>query len=355
MLIVLAMMTTLSVNANAFQAEWIDLTGQTPAVAPPRSGHVAFTVDEDIYVFGGYAEEESPDNRYPTNDSWKFCNGKWELVQEPGGTNPQPRLAAAAATLDNIPYIFGGWDSQQTGTGGVILSDVVQFISDGTWKTVGDLGLPTSRLVAVNIGNDEQSILLHNHRCVDHVMLWKNGGKTLSTQPTTGQGPSPRGLHVAAALGTDKVVIFGGAAQDGNMSNEVFVLNLNTWVWKRLEIKGNAPSPRASPCFCALDDTTCVLFGGADRTKEGGLHGCNDLWLLHVESETDDDNCQWENISPKMSPPGRNAATLTPMVKAPPGQDPNCQYFLLAGGWYPFQTTHADTFVLKVSLKNNRL
>ena len=80
---------------------------------------------------------------------------------------PQQRLAAAAASLNNQQaYVFGGWDSQQAGTGGVILNDIVQYKSttkgDGDgWTTVGDLGLPTLRLVAVPISPD--TILLHSH------------------------------------------------------------------------------------------------------------------------------------------------------------------------------------------------
>jgi hypothetical protein len=55
-------------------------------------------------------------------------------------------------------------------------------------------------------------------------------------------------------------------------------------------------------------------------------------------------------------PPGRNAATLTKLPGSPglvlensTDDDDSAQYFLLSGGWYPFRTTHADTFVLKVS------
>ena len=71
-------------------------------------------------------------------------------------------------------------------------------------------------------------------------------------QPTSGAAPSPRGLHAAALASQHQLVVFGGAAQDGNMSNEVFLLDLNTWKWTQLEITNNSkeqPSPRASPCF----------------------------------------------------------------------------------------------------------
>ena len=58
------------------------------------------------------------------------------------------------------------------------------------------------------------------------------------------------------------------------------------------------------------------------------------------------------------SPPGRNAATLTPLASKPralyeegedDGDDKDSKFFLLSGGWYPFRTTYGDNFVLKVS------
>jgi hypothetical protein len=166
--------------------------------------------------------------------------------------------------------------------------------------------------------------------------------------------------------GTSKLVLFGGAAQSGEMSNEVFVLDTDTWAWEdctcpRSEDSNAVPSPRASPCFVALDEKSCILFGGASRTDEGGLHGCSDTWLLElVESENNDGTTttKWTQLVEDKStqaPPGRNAATLTPLLSKSlvkegenDGNDKS-QYFLLSGGWYPFRTTYGDNFVLKVS------
>jgi hypothetical protein len=353
--------------SDAWTAEWIDWTPKVPtSISPPRSGHVAFTLKNDVYVFGGYAEE-SPEDRYPTNDLWKWDNAlcTWNQVMEASlekksEKQPQQRLAAAAASLDDTAYIFGGWDSQQAGTGGVILNDIPSFTAAAAaaaaeWKTLPvTLGDPTSRLVAVPISDD--TILIHNHRCVDHVLLLKDG--RVVTQPTTGEAPSPRGLHAACRIG-NRLVVFGGAAQGGAMSNEVFVLDYpsssssSLWEWKRMEITSDAaPSPRASPCFCALDDSCGIVFGGATvEASKGGLHGCDDSWLLRIEQNT----ASWELLLDK-GPPGRNAATLTKLPGSPglvlensTDDDDSAQYFLLSGGWYPFRTTHADTFVLKVS------
>ena len=152
------------------------------------------------------------------------------------------------------------------------------------------------------------------------------------------------------------------------MSNEVFVLDTEKWSWEDCspsEIE-NIPSPRASPCMVAVDEKSCILFGGATPSSEVGLHGCNDTWLLELEESENKDGssaktvAKWTQLSEDGStaaPPGRNAASLTPLPLKPrilSGENDsidgdNSQYFLLSGGWYPFRTTYGDNFIMKVT------
>jgi hypothetical protein len=357
---------------SAWTVEWVNVGTKIGNIIPPRSGHVAFELHGKVFVFGGYAEE-SPENRYPTNDLWAYDPAKedssWSKVD--CSSPPQQRLAAAAVTcrLDGqttAGIVLGGWDSQEAGTGGVILQDLQVFTENGeenAWKELGmDLEQPTSRLCAVTLDgpSSPSQVLIHNHRCIDHVVILDLESSKLIKQPTTGTPPSARGLHVIALLrNRNKLVLFGGAAQDGTMSNEVFILDTLTWTWDKVQIEGDAPSPRASPCLVALDETTCLLYGGASRTEDGGLHGCSDTWLLELISNDpagESTEAKWtllyQDGSPE-SPPGRNAASLTPISKPyilkDDYDDKEMQYFLLTGGWYPFRTTYSDNFVLKVS------
>ena len=365
---------------SAWTAKWIDLGLDVgSSIDPPRSGHVAFGLEGKIYVFGGYAEDRDTAERYPTNDLWSFQPGdnpKWTLEKAASSTEPQPRLASTAITcqLDEettAGLVLGGWDSQVAGTGGVILKDIQAFTSTngGMWNELSvDLEEPTSRLCALSLIDKESSssmsskVLVHNHRCTDRVMLLDLEASKLTKQPVSGRVPSARGLHCCVQLpGTSKVVLFGGAAQSGTMSNEVFVLDTETWVWEDCD-SGNAasPSPRASPCFVALDDKTCLMFGGARPDDEVGLHGCSDTWLLELEetktmSGSTKTKAKWTQLGEDQSaeaPPGRNAATLTPLPSSfglDQEEDEGSRYFLLSGGWYPFRTTHGDNFVLKVT------
>jgi hypothetical protein len=397
-LLVLLLYAIIVEMASAWTAKWINLD-LSSKISPPRSGHVAFGLNQKIYIFGGYAEDETTEERYPTNDLWVFdpavaagAESSWKNVEPPTSSQSQPqsRLAAASVTckLDkdtSVGVVLGGWDSQQAGTGGVILKDVQLYSendigsarssdsnNNGTWKELSTdvLQQSTSRLCAVTLGGDESSsstkVLIHNHRCTDHVILLDVQTSELCQQPVTGSIPSARGLHSCVRLpGTNKIVLFGGAAQDGNMSNEVFILDTESWTWEEIGSidDGPSPSPRASPCLIALDSDSCIVFGGATST-DAGLHGCSDTWLLDlVESKNNNDDssvtkAKWTQLYQDESteaPPGRNAATLTPFPSNPielcedENDNDHSQFFLLSGGWYPFRTTYGDNFVLKVS------
>ncbi|KAL9191393.1 hypothetical protein ACHAXT_001099 [Thalassiosira profunda] len=393
-----------SSRVQSHSAEWIDLLSPASyssatflpgTIDPPRSGAVSFSSPDDTKLFthAGYAELEAAPGEMPerfvVNDMWQFlphssddATWGWTKVLQSGGI-PGPRLATALAVLPDgdgdasKAVLLGGWDPQTPGTGGVILDDVSMLdLGSLEWSKCESTvpGGPTSRHVAVPLllsgeGGARNVICLHNHRCEDHVLLLSatDGGVKWKNQPVTGDVPSSRGLHCAAQLniidGKSKgIVIFGGAAKDGNMSNEAYVLNANAWKWTKLDCgnEDDVPSPRAGACLCPLDENTVVLFGGA-TPGEGGLIGLNDVWLLHVDASKG--KGRWECLSRSSSsgvtvqPPGRNAATLSPIdaTKLLPddliwkGDEGESSYYLLQGGWYPFRKTYSDAFLLRIS------
>ena len=390
-------------NTVNYSAKWINLLSPhvdiTPPgkIEPPRSGAVSFSIDEKkIFTFGGYVEEGTLPNRYVVNDLWMFVPysdglSEWgwtKVEQDNSDYIPGPRLATAMAILQSSSQsvLFGGWDPQEPGTGGIILDDVSVLDVDALqWfqptsieqsdQAITIPGGPTSRHVAVPIIKDEKSILLHNHRCDDHVLLFSmssDGSDKMKgawkRQNTSGNAPSSRGLHCAAGLHDRKsdltkgVVVFGGAAKDGSMSNEAFVIDLSDWKWTKLICSGEQPSPRAGACLCSLDENTVLLFGGAER-GEDGLVGLNDVWVLAVDTKNGKGEwkCLIENKSAEDgSPPGRNAATLTRIEKSAfsPNYLPSSNsettrrsHFLLQGGWNPFRKTYNDVFILRVESK----
>ena len=70
-----------------------------------------------------------------------------------------------------------------------------------------------------------------------------------------------RGLHTVTAVG-NKLYLFGGASQKGQMQNDLWVLDLSTMQWTQLHPKGEAPHIRCSHT-AVLMGQDIVFFGGS--------------------------------------------------------------------------------------------
>ena len=120
-----------------------------PTSSPPRSGATAAAdADGTTWLFGGYAEPENKP-RAVVNDLLRLdpdSGAEWQRLQEPLDVNigdsgrvrtnrAGPRLASASAILGDEMLVFGGWDPQEAGTGGVILDDVWALdLKKHTWS-----------------------------------------------------------------------------------------------------------------------------------------------------------------------------------------------------------------------------
>ena len=321
----------------AWKAEWVRLS-PPQRISPRRSGLVSVVGAKPPLVFGGYAEDgDSRESyqRYVVNDLWKWEDRQWNKVVTTGD-EPAPRLVGTAAVLgpDNTKaYLIGGWNSNAKDPAEMFLNTVHELDLDSMqWRKLPAVlpEGPASRHVCVVL---DDTILLHTHRCTDYVWLWN--GQEFIKQSTTGPCPSPRGLHAACRVGKNQVVIFGGAAQDGTMSSQVFSLNTDTWTWREIKPINDGPSPRASPCIGALDESHVLIYGGAEAV-DGGLYPHGDVWSMNLET------CEWTCLVPSdnpSAPPPRNGAALLPQDSGE---------FLLTGGWAPFVETWDDCHLLKV-------
>jgi hypothetical protein len=338
------------VSQGARGKVWRELRGAH--LAPPRSGHVACAdALGRVWLFGGYTEtkRESPRHlplvtlREPTNDLWRWERGVgWTCVQEASDdadARPGPRLCSAAAILSTGPLesdrliVMGGWDPRPAAT--------------GAWERLDDMpGGPTSRHVACVVG---EQLVVHTHRAV---LRWDPLARRLVEQRVSGCAPSARGLHAAAPLGGSKMLVFGGAAQSGEMAADAFVLDTDAWAWEALKFESGAPAPsaRAGAAAAAAGLGRAIIACGAERSPGGGLIGRSDAWLLDTRP---DGMATWHRLSAGMSggdleaPRGRNAATLTALVAATPTSAAE-RSFLLHGGWEPFVCTFDDDHELSV-------
>ncbi|KAF8699551.1 Kelch motif, partial [Rhizoctonia solani] len=105
---------------------------------------------------------------------------------------------------------------------------------------------------------------------------------------TTGTVPSPRHDH-ASVLAEKWLVVWGGDTGLPQSDNNVYLLDIATYVWSQLDLQP-APCPRGSHPVCICQNQL-VAFGGCDD------HGrsLNDLWSLDLDSLTQK-TAKWKEI-----------------------------------------------------------
>nr|XP_008521471.1 PREDICTED: F-box only protein 42 [Equus przewalskii] len=95
----------------------------------------------------------------------------------------------------------------------------------------------------------------------------------------TTHGPPPMAGHSSCVI-DDKMIVFGGSLGSRQMSNDVWVLDLEQWAWSKPNISGPSPHPRGGQSQIVIDDATILILGGC-----GGPNALfKDAWLLHIHS-----------------------------------------------------------------------
>jgi hypothetical protein len=323
------------------------LESSAPPSLPKVSGHACCDMGDGqrLLLFGGLQSD-----RTATNDIWIFDRRKpsvpWtkvvaESVGEKEDNGPGPRMYAVAARLEDCIFVVGGWDPEAKGSGGSFKDEVLS-IDTKTMKWTQHAPLPcgpVSRHTACTLGS---TIVIHTYKEGDDgvIVLFQDG--TSHKQATTGEAPTGVSMCAAAPLGDSKMLVYGGSTQSQALSEFAYLLDTDTWKWTRLESRGEQlPTSRASSSMAAMDDSTCLVFGGAGISKEGyqggsGLIGLDETWKIQVVGDKYADWTRLYTDSGDMVPRARCAASLNLL-----GPGERAQTFLLTGGWDP---ATAETF-----------
>lgn len=102
---------------------------------------------------------------------------------------------------------------------------------------------------------------------------------------TTGNSPGPREGHVAVVY-KDCMYVFGGKGAHGVVDNKLYRLDLSSFEWQIVKVKGLKP--------CARDAAAGVLYKGKIYIHGGSqkpFEYLNDLWCYSLESK------RWKFIS----------------------------------------------------------
>lgn len=111
--------------------------------------------------------------------------------------------------------------------------------------------------------------------------------------------------HTLTLITEDRAILFGGAFDKTNYTNEVSSLDLTDqdFNFKPLRPKGVPPAPRASHAACKIECNQIVIYGGI---SSNGDFSKENLFLLSF-NEKDKENVKWEiiQVNRKKSGPGQ--------------------------------------------------
>jgi len=254
-----------SPSAGSNSSGWSDVetSGGTPPSA--RSLHAAAVLNGVMYVFGGYDGVQ----RVNTFHAYSFAEKRWSPVLPASNTShcPSPRDRHVAFAFGNSFYVHGGFD----GTSRV--SDCWGFdFSSMTWREVAVLaGRPPSprhshaavvyRQSVYIFGGYDGSYKSDLHEFDFNLCQW-------SVVPAAGRRPRSR-YRATAVVHKNMMILFGG--HDGTRHLcDANIFDFDTRTWSALFTEGPAPTPRDSH-VSVIHSNSMYVFGGSSGSAMNDL------------------------------------------------------------------------------------
>ncbi|KAA0711706.1 F-box only protein 42 [Triplophysa tibetana] len=205
-------------------------------------GACYYDSNQSMYVFGGCTQSSC---NAAFNDLWRLdLNSKEWIRPLASGSYPSPKAGATLVMYKDLLVLFGGW----------------------TRPSPYPLHQP--------------------ERFFDEIHTYSPSKNWWNCIVTT-QGPPPMAGHSSSVIGS-KMIVFGGSLGARQMSNEVWVLDLEQWSWSKPIISGASPHPRGGQSQIVIDVETLLILGGC-----GGPNALlKDAWLLHMSAST----WTWEQV-----------------------------------------------------------
>eukprot|EP00934_Nitzschia_sp_Nitz4_P004906 Nitzschia sp. Nitz4//scaffold150_size53981//18316//20115//NITZ4_006675-RA/size53981-snap-gene-0.67-mRNA-1//-1//CDS//3329537065//4896//frame0 len=223
------------------------------------------------------------------NDS-NNTNG-WSVVQTNGGTPPSARSLHAAALLNGVMYVFGGYD----GFNRVNTFHAYSF-AEKRWSPVlpsatsGRPPSPRDRHVAFAFGNSfyvhggfDGTARVSDFWCFDFSsMAW------LEVPVLAGVSPSPRHSH-SACVYRNSLFVFGG--YDGSYKSDLHEFDFTNSQWSPVPAAGRRPRARYR-ATTVVHKNMIILYGGHDGTRH-----LADTHIFDIDTKT------WAILSVEGPPP----------------------------------------------------
>lgn len=260
-------------NSAQISGVWKEILTQG-ALPRRRSYHSAVVWRSTLFVLGGQDLREGA-----LEGLWMLRldldnpeTERWVRLKLQGG--PSTISRHSAVLYENSMYVYGGTNTiNQYNTLHVL--DLQKMI----WKSI-------------NYSNFPPKMDSHSCICYQGLLIFFAGyiegyrSNLLHTYEISSEtwqviqldGPASRSNH-SASLHKHKMFVFGGLDEDHSTLNDFWKLNLETWQWESILLKGDSPTARSGHS-CQVVNDYLILFGGI---KEIG-HETNELFSCNLES-----------------------------------------------------------------------
>ncbi|RXH77423.1 hypothetical protein DVH24_023697 [Malus domestica] len=246
-----------------------------------RWGHTCNAIKEGrmLYVFGGYGRDNCQTNEVHVFDT---ATHSWS---QPAikGTPPTPRDSHSCTTVGDNLFVFGGTDGMNP------LRDLhILDTSLHTWISPSLRGeAPEAReghsaaLVGKRLfifggcgksaSNDNEVYFNDLYILNTETFVWKRA-------TTSGNPPSRRDSHTCSSW-KNKLIVIGGEDGHDYYLSDVHILDTDTLIWRELKTTGQFMPPRGGHCTVAFGNNLFVFGGFTDAQN---LY--NDLYMLDVDT-----------------------------------------------------------------------
>ncbi|GAB6022105.1 kelch domain-containing protein 3 [Chamberlinius hualienensis] len=229
---------------------------------PRRVNHAAASVDDLIYSFGGY------------------CTGEDYKTKRPMDVH----------ILNTVSFRWSALPAAKPGTN--------QFFSS-PFQRYGHTANAYNILIYVWGGRNDI-------KACNRVFCFDTTVREWTVVVVSGRPPGARDGHSTCIIG-DKLYIFGGYEEDLNQfSQETFALNLTTFTWINLKVRGIPPRRRDFHSASAIGQFMFIFGGRSGRTNmfvtpDDEIY-CNQLACFDTTTNT------WSEVSTNgMKPVGRRS------------------------------------------------
>lgn len=296
------------VDLNAFS---IQCTDKESDLFLPRDHHSSCEAwDSKIWVFGG--KKNVKKQEYALNDIMVLDTtfNSWTTIEPKSGSRPSPRYGHAMFCYFQYFVIYGGQDQQ-----GNLLGDLWVFDTVGEkWTFINNnldshelehLGksteVPQERAYAGSVmfpelgagyisggfTNKGAACDIWGLKMESLITFVEDGAKSLDNFwiKMDSSEVEPQSLymcrerHIAAIVGEDSFVVWGGLSSDNTFVKDPYLFNVSTKKTQKLTVEGKQPDPRIKEGVLSTGAKMGILYGGVPL---GGTGTYIDIWHFMV-------------------------------------------------------------------------